>query len=178
MFTGEVKSLTDYGAFVDLGGIDGMVHVSELSWSRIHRPSDVISVGDTLEVFIKALNPETGRISLGHKRQEDNPWYKFTQQYHIGDVVEATIVSTTSFGAFARIMDNIDGLIHISQLGTQRVTNVKDVVNVGDIVTVKIIDIDTEQERISLSIRAVAEDNAPAEEADEVVYSDEAPAEE
>ncbi len=178
VFTGEVKSLTDYGAFVDLGGIDGMVHVSELSWSRIHRPSDVISVGDTLEVFIKALNPETGRISLGHKRQEDNPWYKFTQQYHIGDVVEATIVSTTSFGAFARIMDNIDGLIHISQLGTQRVTNVKDVVNVGDIVTVKIIDIDTEQERISLSIRAVAEDNAPAEEADEVVYSDEAPAEE
>ncbi len=179
VYTGEVKSLTSYGAFVDLGGIDGMVHVSELSWSRIHQPSDVVAVGDTLEVYIKALNPETGRISLGHRRPEDNPWVKFTNEYAVGDVVDAQIVSVTAFGAFARITDGIDGLIHISQLSDERVTNVKDVVNVGDTVTVKITAIDTEKKRISLSMRAVgAEDDlGEAEEADEVVYSDEAPAE-
>lgn len=179
VYTGEVKSLTSYGAFVDLGGIDGMVHVSELSWARIHQPSDVVEVGDTLEVYIKALNPETGRISLGHRRPEDNPWVKFTNEYAVGDVVDATVVSVTSFGAFARITDGIDGLIHISQLANERVTNVKDVVNVGDTVTVKITAIDSEKKRISLSIRAVADEDAAdeAEEADEVVYSDEAPAE-
>lgn len=173
-FTGEVKSLTSYGAFVDLGGIDGMVHVSELSWARIHQPSDVVSVGDTLEVYIKALNPETGRISLGHRRAEDNPWVKFTENYHVDDVVEATVVSVTSFGAFARITDGVDGLIHISQLSNKRVTNVKDVLNVGDTVQVKITEIDTEKKRISLSVRALLEDAAPVEDAgEEVVYSDE-----
>lgn len=178
VYTGEVKSLTSYGAFVDLGGIDGMVHVSELSWARIHQPSDVVEVGDTLEVYIKALNPETGRISLGHRRPEDNPWVKFMNEYAVGDVVDATVVSVTSFGAFARITDGIDGLIHISQLSNERVTNVKDVVNVGDTVTVKITAIDEEKKRISLSMRAVADDDAAeaVEEADEVVYSDEAPA--
>ena len=177
VFTGEVKSLTNYGAFVDLGGIDGMVHVSELSWSRIHQPSDVVEVGDTLEVYIKALNPETGRISLGHRRPEDNPWVKFTANYKIGDVVEATIVSTTTFGAFARITDGVDGLIHVSQLSAERVNSAKDVVNVGDVVTVKIIGIDEERKRISLSIRAVNEDT-PIEDEETVAYSDEAPAEE
>ena len=177
VYTGEVKSLTSYGAFVDLGGIDGMVHVSELSWSRIHQPSDVVSVGDTLEVYIKALNPETGRISLGHRRPEDNPWTKFVSNYNVDDVVEATIVSVTSFGAFARITDNVDGLIHISQLSDKRVTDVKEVVAVGDTVTVKITEIDTEKKRISLSIRATMEE-ASAEEAeseDALVYSDENP---
>ncbi|MBQ8921148.1 MAG: bifunctional 4-hydroxy-3-methylbut-2-enyl diphosphate reductase/30S ribosomal protein S1 [Oscillospiraceae bacterium] len=178
VYTGEVKSLTSYGAFVDLGGIDGMVHVSELSWSRIHQPSDVVAVGDTLEVYIKALDPETGRISLGHRRPEDNPWTKFTSQYSVGDIVEASIASVTAFGAFARIADGIDGLIHISQLSNERVTNVKDVVNVGDTVTVKITAIDSEKQRISLSMRAVSDDAAAeeAQEADEVVYSDDAPA--
>ena len=177
VYTGEVKSLTSYGAFVDLGGVDGMVHVSELSWSRIHQPSDVVAVGDTLEVYIKALNPETGRISLGHRRPEDNPWAKFVANYSVGQVVEATIVSITSFGAFARIADNIDGLIHISQLDVKRVSDVKDVVALGDVVNAKITDINEEQQRISLSIRAVLEENAPAEAAEEVVYSDETAAE-
>ena len=176
VYTGEVKSLTSYGAFVDLGGVDGMVHVSELSWSRIHQPSDVVSVGDTLEVYIKALNPETGRISLGHRRPEDNPWTKFVANYSVGQVVEATIVSITTFGAFARIADNVDGLIHISQLDTKRVNDVKEVVALGDVVTVKITEINEEQQRISLSIREVLEDNAPeAEETDALVYSDENP---
>ncbi len=175
-FTGEVKSLTSYGAFVDLGGIDGMVHVSELSWARIHQPSDVVAVGDTLEVYIKALNPETGRISLGHRRSEDNPWVKFTENYHVDDVVEATVVSVTSFGAFARITDGVDGLIHISQLSNKRVSKVDDVLNVGDTVQVKIIEIDSEKKRISLSIRALLDDSAEeaAEGSDDVVYSDDA----
>lgn len=176
VYTGEVKSLTSYGAFVDLGGIDGMVHVSELSWSRIHQPSDVVAVGDTLEVYIKALNPETGRISLGHKRPEDNPWVRFMNEFSVGDVVDATIVSITSFGAFARITDGIDGLIHISQLSRERVANVRDVVSVGDTVTVKITAIDDERKRISLSMRAVeAEDLADTTE-EELVYSDDNPA--
>ena len=131
----------------------------------------MVEVGDTLEVYIKALNPETGRISLGHRRPEDNPWVKFTTNYKIGDVVDATIVSTTTFGAFARITDGIDGLIHVSQLSTERVNSAKDVVNVGDVVTVKIIGIDEDRKRISLSIRAVNDDSAA--EGESIAYSDE-----
>lgn len=158
IYVGKVKSITNFGAFVDLGGIDGMVHVSELSWKRIKHPSEVVSVGDTLEVYIKDLNREDNRISLGFKKAEDNPWEIFMNQYSIDDVVKATIVSITSFGAFANIIDGIDGLIHISQIADSKVENVKDVLSVGDEVDVKIIDIDTEAHRISLSIRAIAED--------------------
>lgn len=159
-FTGKVKSLTSFGAFVDLGGIDGMVHISELSWKRLKHPSEVVSVGDTLEVYIKDLDKETGRISLGYKKSEDNPWEIFMNNYSVGDVVKATIVSITSFGAFAQIVDGVDGLIHISQIADRKVENVKDVLSVGDEVDVKIIDIDADAKRISISIRAVLEDKA------------------
>ncbi len=174
-YVGKVKSLTSFGAFVDLGGIDGMVHISELSWKRIKHPSEVVSVGDTLEVYIKDLDREANRISLGFKKAEDNPWEIFMSNYKVGDVVKATIVSTTSFGAFAQIIDGVDGLIHISQLADKKVENVKDVVSVGDEVDVKIIDIDSDSKRISISMRALlendeAEDNS---DADEVVYSSE-----
>ena len=158
-YEGEVKSLTSYGAFVDLGGIDGMVHISELSWNRIKHPSQVVSVGDVLKVYIKALDEENDRISLGYKKAEDNPWEKFKNEYAVGDIVEAKIVSITSFGAFAQIIDGVDGLIHISQLDSQRVENVKDVVAVGDQVHVKITNIDLDNKRISLSIRAALEEN-------------------
>ncbi len=157
-YEGEVKSLTSYGAFVDLGGIDGMVHISELSWNRIKHPSQVVSVGDTLKVYIKDLDPDKQRISLGYKRAEDNPWEKFMANYAIGDIVTAKIVSITSFGAFAQIIDGVDGLIHISQLADRRVENVKDVVSVGDEVQVKIIGIDADNKRISISMREVEED--------------------
>ncbi len=169
-YVGKVKSLTSFGAFVDLGGIDGMVHISELSWKRIKHPSEVVSVGDTLEVYIKDLNAEENRISLGFKKAEDNPWEIFKSQYAIDDVVKATIVSTTSFGAFAQIIDGVDGLIHISQLADKKVENVKDIVSVGDVVDVKIIDIDDESKRISISMRALLEESADAEEED---YEDE-----
>ncbi len=154
-YEGEVKSLTSYGAFVDLGGIDGMVHISELSWNRIKHPSQVVSVGDVLKVYIKDLDPEKQRISLGYKKAEDNPWEKFKNEFSIGDVVTAKIVSITSFGAFAQIIDGVDGLIHISQLADRRVENVKDVVSVGDEVQVKIIGIDLDNKRISISMREV-----------------------
>ena len=171
-YVGKVKSLTSFGAFVDLGGIDGMVHISELSWKRIKHPSEVVAVGDTLEVYIKDLNAEENRISLGFKKSEDNPWEIFKSQYAIDDVVKATIVSTTSFGAFAQIIDGVDGLIHISQLADKKVENVKDIVSVGDVVDVKIIDIDDESKRISISMRALIEDAADAED-DAEEYEDE-----
>lgn len=164
VFKGEVKSITSYGAFVDLGGIDGMVHISELSWDRIKHPSEAVSVGDVLEVYVKDLDREKDRISLGYKKEEDSPWVKFTENYSEGDIVKATIVSITSFGAFARIIPGIDGLIHISQVSEKRVASVKDVLSVGDEVDVKIIEIDTESKRISLSIRAVLEENGGDEE--------------
>ena len=167
VFTGKVKSLTSFGAFVDLGGIDGMVHISELSWKRIKHPSEVVSVGDTLEVYIKDLDREANRISLGFKKAEDNPWEIFKANYKVGDVVKATIVSITNFGAFAQIIDGVDGLIHISQIADRKVENVKDVLSVGDVVDVKIIDIDTESKRISISIRALLEDQADDDAADD-----------
>ena len=167
VFTGKVKSLTSFGAFVDLGGIDGMVHISELSWKRIKHPSEVVSVGDTLEVYIKDLDREANRISLGFKKAEDNPWEIFKANYKVGDVVKATIVSITNFGAFAQIIDGVDGLIHISQIADRKVENVKDVRSVGDVVDVKIIDIDTESKRISISIRALLEDQADDDAAED-----------
>lgn len=167
-YEGEVKSLTSYGAFVDLGGIDGMVHISELSWNRIKHPSQVVSVGDTLKVYIKDLDRENDRISLGYKKAEDNPWEKFKSEYEVGDIVDAKIVSITSFGAFAQIIDGVDGLIHISQLADRRVENVKDVVSVGDEVSVKITNIDFDSKRISLSMReAAAYDAAHYDDEDE-----------
>ncbi len=170
VFKGTVKSLTSYGAFVDLGGVDGMVHISELSWLRIKHPSDVVKVGDVLEVYVKDLDPENKKISLGYKKTEDNPWEILRERYPVGTVVRVKIVSLTTFGAFAQIIPGIDGLIHISQLSTERVAKPADVVSVGDEVDAKIIDIDFEKKRVSLSIKAVLLDReAEAEtEAEEI----------
>ncbi len=165
-FKGEVKSITNYGAFVDLGGIDGMVHISELSWNRIKHPSEVVKVGDVIEVFVKELDSESGRISLGYKKDEDNPWVKFANEYSVGDVVEAKVVSITPFGAFAQIIPGIDGLIHISQIANKKVANVKDVLSVGDVVKAKITEIDTEKKRISMSIRELLEEEGTDESAE------------
>ena len=164
VYKGEVKSLTNYGAFVDLGGIDGMVHISELSWSRIKHPSQVVSVGDILEVYIKDLDKEAGRISLGFKKAEDNPWVKFENTYKVGDVVNAKVVSITPFGAFAQIIEGVDGLIHISQIADQRVEYVADVLSVGQEVEAKITEIDIEKKRISISMRALLDNSENDEE--------------
>ncbi len=164
VYKGEVKSITSYGVFVDLGGIDGMVHISELSWSRIKHPSQVVKTGDILEVYIKELDQEAGRISLGYKKAEDNPWEKFKNTYNVGDVVKATVVSITPFGAFAQIIEGVDGLIHISQIADKRVDNVNDILSVGQEVDVKITEIDIENKRISISIRALLENSEEAED--------------
>ena len=151
--TGTVKSLTSYGAFVDLGGIDGMIHISELSWSRVKHPSEVVKVGDTVEVTIKALDEETRKISLGFKNIEDSPWEIMKRDYPVGSVVDARIVSFATFGAFANILPTVDGLIHISQISWDRIQTPQDVLKIGDVVKAKIIDIDYDKKRVSLSIK-------------------------
>lgn len=151
--TGTVKSLTSYGAFVDLGGIDGMIHISELSWSRIKHPSEVVKVGETVEVTIKALDEETRKISLGFKNIEDSPWEIMKRDYPVGSVVDARIVSFATFGAFANILPTVDGLIHISQISWDRIQTPQDVLKIGDVVKAKIIDIDYDKKRVSLSIK-------------------------
>lgn len=157
VYKGTVKSLTSYGAFVDIGGIDGMVHVSELSWNRIKNPAEVVSVGDELEVYVIGFDKEAKRISLGYKKAEDNPWNKFVSTYNVGDVAQVRIVKLMPFGAFAEVMPGVDGLIHISQLANRRVGKPEEVVAPGDVVDVKITAIDNEKQKISLSIRALSE---------------------
>ena len=154
-YTGEVKSLTAYGAFVDLGGIDGMIHITELAWKKLKHPSEVVNVGDMVEVYIKDFDKEKKRISLGYRKECDNPWTIFTTKYAVGDVIPVKIVSFTSYGAFAEIIPGVDGLIHISQIANKRVEKIADVLTIGQEVQAKIIEIDTEKKRVSLSMRAL-----------------------
>jgi len=169
-YHGTVKSLTSYGAFVDIGGVDGMVHVSELSWNRIKNPAEVVSVGDEIDVYVISFDPEKHKISLGYKTSEMNPWNQFMTGYNVGDVVNAKIVKLMTFGAFAEIIPGVDGLIHISQIADKRIGKPEDVLSEGQEVQVKITDVDAENKRISLSIRALLEqasEEAPVEEAEE-----------
>ena len=154
-FKGTVRSLTTYGAFVDLGGVDGMVHISELSWARIKNPSEVVSVGDEIDVYVKAIDKEKKKISLGYKDPADNPWTKFMNEYNVDDIVNVKIVSLTTYGAFARIIPGVDGLIHISQIADKHINKPQDELTVGQEVDAKIIAIDEEKKRVSLSIRAL-----------------------
>lgn len=172
-YHGVVKSLTSYGAFVDIGGIDGMVHVSELSWGRVHNPSEVVSVGDEIDVYVIGFDKEKRKISLGYKDPDANPWAMFNAKYQVGDVAEVKIVKLMPFGAFAEVLPGVDGLIHISQIANRRIGKPEDVLTVGDVVEAKIIAVDDDKHKISLSIRALSEPApVPAVEEDEV---DEAP---
>jgi 4-hydroxy-3-methylbut-2-enyl diphosphate reductase len=190
VYKGTVKSLTSYGAFVDLGGVDGMIHISELSWSRVKHPSEVVNVGDVAEVYIREIDTETRKISLGYKKTEDNPWEVLKSKFQTGDEATVQIVSMTPFGAFARLIPGVDGLIHISQISTERVNKPADALEIGQEVAVRITEIDFEKKRVSLSIRALLEEQAaqeqqPDEDTDTLVYeaappeaAPEAPAEE
>lgn len=171
-YQGVVKSLTSYGAFVDLGGVDGMVHISELSWLRIKHPSDVVKVGDVLDVYVKDIDTENKKISLGYKKTEDNPWEVLKRDYEIGSVVTAKVVSMTAFGAFAQIIPGVDGLIHISQISNERINKPQDVLTIGQEVQVQITDIDFDKKRVSLSMKALLDDSA--EEAAEEVSAEDA----
>ena len=159
-YTGVVKSLTSYGAFVDIGGVDGLCHISELSWNNIKHPSEVVSVGDTIEVYVKSYDPENQKVSLGYKKEEDNPWEKLKNEYPIGSEFEAPVFSITKFGAFVRILPGIDGLVHISEISNERVNKVSDVLKVGDMVKVKLINVDFDRKRISLSMKACLDEAA------------------
>ncbi|MBR5571209.1 MAG: S1 RNA-binding domain-containing protein, partial [Oscillospiraceae bacterium] len=160
-YTGTVKSMTSYGVFVDIGGVDGMVHISELSWSRIKNPAEVVAVGDTLEVYVISFDAEKRKISLGVKDRTSNPWQKFLETYQVGDVATVRIVKLMTFGAFAEVVPGVDGLIHISQIADRRIEKPADVLTEGQEVDAKITAIDEEKQKISLSIRALL---APAAE--------------
>ena len=178
-YTGVVKSLTKFGAFVDLGGVDGMVHVTELSWKHISKPEDVVAIGDVITVFVKSFDAEKKRISLGYKTEATNPWNIFTSQYAIGDVATVKIVNLMPFGAFAEIVDGVDGLIHISQIAQQRIAKPADVLEIGQTVDVRIVDIDYEKQKVSLSIRVLLDEaQAEAEAMPEETAEEEAPVEE
>lgn len=182
-YTGTVKSLTSFGAFVDIGGVDGLVHISELSWNKIKHPSEIVNVGDVLEVYIKDMNPETQKISLGYKKTEDDPWVIAQNKIHVGDVIKVKIVRMMPFGAFAEILPNVDGLIHISQIADRRIGKPEDVLTIGEEVEVKVTETDWEAKKISLSIRAliapaaeeaapeVEEEEEPVNEGETLVYS-------
>ena len=172
-YHGTVKSLTSYGAFVDIGGIDGMVHVSELSWGRVHQPSEILAVGDEVEVYVINFDKDKRKISLGYKDPNGNPWELFVNKYGVGDVAPVTVVKLMPFGAFAEVLPGVDGLIHISQIANRRIGKPEDVLTVGDVVDAKITAIDDDKHKISLSIRALSEP-APAavEEVEEEEYAD------
>ncbi len=177
VYQGTVKSLMPYGVFVDIGGVDGMVHISELSWGRIKHPSEVVAVGDQIEVYIKDLNAETHKISLGYKKAEDNPWEIIRQSISVGTVVSAKVVSLPPFGAFVQLIPGVDGLIHISQLSNERVEKPSDLLEIGQEVTAKVTEFDADKKRISLSIRALIEQKEePAVEEEPQVYSTDDPA--
>jgi 4-hydroxy-3-methylbut-2-enyl diphosphate reductase len=170
-YTGTVKSMTSYGVFVDIGGVDGMVHISELSWSRIKTPAEVCKVGDTLDVYVISFDPEKHKISLGVKDHSVDPWQSFMSQYGVGDVASVRIVKLMTFGAFAEVVPGVDGLIHISQIADRRIEKPGDVLSEGQIVDAEIIAIDEEKKKISLSIRSLlapaaeeTEEEAPVEE--------------
>ena len=173
-YLGKVKSLTNYGAFVDIGGIDGMVHITELGWGRIKHPSEVVNPGDEVEVYVINFDKDNRRISLGYKDPTADPWKKFEDNFKVDDVIECKIVKLMPFGAFAEITDGVDGLIHISQLSNKRIANCEEAVKVGDIVTAKITAIDNEKQKISLSIRALMKDESedmdvPVDEAADII---------
>ena len=174
VFEGTVKSIASYGAFVDLGLVDGLVHITELSWKRLKNPSEVVSVGDKITVFVKSVDKENKKISLGHKTEEENPWNIFKSQYNEGDVATVKVVGVTTFGAFAQVVPGVDGLIHISQIADQKIDSVANVLKVGEEIEVKIVGIDDENKKVSLSARALL---PQAEEANEEV-AEEAVAEE
>ncbi len=160
MVKGVVRRLTDFGAFVDIGGVDGLVHVTDLSWGRVRHPSDVVSVNQTIEVKILSLDPAKERISLSYKQTQPRPWEVAAEKYPVGSIVSGKVVRITTFGAFVELEPGLDGLVHISQCALTRIAKVEDAVSVGDQIRVKVLDVNPEARRISLSIRAVLEEEA------------------
>jgi len=157
---GTVKRLVDYGAFIDVGGVDGLAHISDLSWERVTHPSDVLKVGDEVEVYVKNVDPEAHRISLSIKQTQRDPWLDKAENYHEGDFIEGKIVKLAKFGAFMEIEPGFDGLIPMGELSDRRIENADEAVAVGDVVKVKVMRIDLKRKRISLSINRARREGA------------------
>ncbi len=172
-YTGVVRSLVDFGAFIDIGGVDGLVHVSELSWSRNAKPADVLKVGEEVDVYVKSFDKETKKISLGYKKLEDDPYYNIEERMPVGCIVQGTVVRLTKFGAFVQLEPDLDALCHVSQISSRRLEKPEDVLSVGQVVQAKVIKIEPDERRISISIKEVAPIDPEIEEA-----AEEAPAEE
>jgi len=152
---GRVRNLCDFGAFVDLGGIDGLIHISELSWRHIQHPSDVLQVGQEIDVLVMAVEPERKRIALSLKKLSADPWQDIGQRYHVGQLIHGVVTNVLSFGAFVRIEEGVEGLIHISELAEGNFLHPRNVITEGDAITVRVISIDSASRRLALSLRQV-----------------------
>jgi len=158
---GQISNIVDFGAFVDLDGIDGLIHISELSWSHVNHPSEILNIGDTVQVKVLDIDRDRQRISLGLKQTQEDPWQRVVDTYHVGDELEGTVTKVVAFGAFVEIMEGVEGLVHISELAQQHVENPREIVQPGDEVKVKILEIETERRRLSLSIKRVEGQELP-----------------
>ena len=152
---GQISNIVDFGAFVDLNGIDGLIHISELSWSHVNHPSEILAIGDTVQVKVLDIDRDRQRISLGLKQTQEDPWQRVVDTYNVGDELEGTVTKVVTFGAFVEILDGVEGLVHISELAQHHVENPREVVQPGDDVRVKILEIDSERRRLSLSVKRV-----------------------
>ncbi len=158
---GQISNIVEFGAFVDLDGIDGLIHISELSWSHVNHPSEILSIGDTVQVKVLDIDRDRQRISLGLKQTQEDPWQRVVDTYHVGDDLEGTVTKVVAFGAFVEIMEGVEGLVHISELAQQHVENPREIVHPGDTVKVKVLEIDSERRRLSLSIKRVEGQELP-----------------
>lgn len=163
VLTGRVQRIANFGAFVDLGGVDGLLHISEMGWGRVKHPTDVVNVGDEIQVYVLKVDREKGKISLSLKKLLSNPWDSAAETFPAGSTVKGKVVRIAPFGAFISLADGVDGLVHISQIAWEHVDKVEDVLNIGDEVEAKVLDVDQDRKRISLSIKALKERPASAE---------------
>jgi small subunit ribosomal protein S1 len=162
---GAISNIVDFGAFVDLDGIDGLIHISELSWSHVNHPSEILSIGDVVPVKVLDIDRDRQRISLGLKQTQEDPWQRVIDTYQVGDELDGKVTKVVTFGAFVEIMDGVEGLVHISELAHHHVENPREVVEPGQDVRVKILEIDSERRRLSLSVKRVEAQRVPLREA-------------
>src|SRR5438067_10299458 len=160
---GKISNIVDFGAFVDLDGIDGLIHISELSWSHVNHPSEILSIGDEVTVKVLDIDRDRQRISLGLKQTQDDPWQRVVDTYNVGDELEGTVTKVVTFGAFVEILNGVEGLVHISELATHHVENPREIIEPGDVVRVKILEIDSDRRRLSLSAKRVEDQVLPSE---------------
>jgi small subunit ribosomal protein S1 len=166
---GQISNIVDFGAFVDLDGIDGLIHISELSWSHVNHPSEILTIGDTVKVKVLDIDRDRQRISLGLKQTQEDPWQRIVDTYNVGDELEGKVTKVVTFGAFVEILDGVEGLVHISELAAHHVESPREIVHPGDEIRVKILEIDSERRRLSLSAKRVEDQILPVSRPDEAV---------